>query len=98
MGAGITIPLALEAEKLAMKAELGTALVTFWDSMTAASATETPTTQQQYADEFARVLGDVMFDRIVTYVSTNANVVVSGGVTVCSAGPGTITSGVGSIT
>ena len=98
MGAGITIPLALEAEKLAMKSELGTALVTFWDSMTAASATETPTTKQQYADEFARVLGDVMFDRIVTYVSTNANVVVSGGVTACGAGPGTITSGVGSIT
>ena len=79
MGAGITIPLALEAEKLAMKAELGTALVTFWDSMQKPVGS-TMTTTQQYGDEFADVLVEKIFSRMITYIVANANITALGGV------------------
>ena len=97
MGLGITNTLQLEAEKALMKPAIGTALKTFYASIETL-ADSTPITGDEYADKFAEVLVDTMFDRIVTYISANANVVVSGGVTACGAGAGTIASGVGTIT
>ena len=83
MGLGITIPVTLAAEKALMKPAISDALVIFWDSMSAAAGTSAQTTKKQYADEFARILADTMFDRIVTYVATNAlvtgNVIPTGG-------------------
>ena len=67
MGLGITNTLLLEAEKELMKPAIGTALKTFY-----ASLEDDPITGDEYADKFAEVLVDTMFDRIVTYISTNA--------------------------
>ena len=78
MGVGITNTVVLEAEKLAMKPAISDALVIFWDSISttaadaAAAGTSAQITNKQYADEFAKILTDTMFDRIITYVSTNA--------------------------
>tara|TARA_Y100000034_G_C6773867_1_gene345389 strand:- start:154 stop:435 length:282 start_codon:yes stop_codon:yes gene_type:complete len=93
MGLGITNVLQLEAEKELMKPAIGAALKSFY-----ATIADTPITGDEYADKFAEVLVDTMFDRIITYISVNANVVVSSGITACGAGPGTIASGVGTIT
>ena len=93
MGLGITNALLLEAEKELMKPAIGTALKSFY-----ATIADTPITGEEYADKFAEVLVDTMFDRIVTYISVNANVVVSSGITACGAGAGTIASGAGTIT
>ena len=67
MGLGITNALLFEAEKELMKPAIGTALKTFY-----ASLEDDPITGDEYADKFAAVLVDTMFDRIVTYISTNA--------------------------
>ena len=67
MGLGITNILQLEAEKALMKPAIGTALKSFYATIAA-----TPITGDEYADKFAEVLVDTMFDRIITYISTNA--------------------------
>ena len=67
MGVGITNAAVLEVEKALMKPAISNALITFY-----ATLKDNPITGDQYAIEFADVLVDAMFDRIVTYVSTNA--------------------------
>ena len=78
MGLGITNPALLEAEKLIMKPAISNALIAFY-----ATLKDTPITGDQYAIEFADVLVDTMFNRIITYMSTNAlvtgNVAPTGG-------------------
>ena len=78
MGLGITNPAMLEAEKLIMKPAISNALIAFY-----ATLKDTPITGDQYAVEFADVLVDTMFNRIITYMSTNAlvtgNVIAAGG-------------------
>ena len=78
MGLGITNPAMLEAEKLIMKPAISNALIAFY-----ATLKDTPITGDQYAIEFADVLVDTMFNRIITYMSTNAlvtgNVLPTGG-------------------
>ena len=69
MGLGITNVLLLDAEKELMKPAIGNALKLFYDKIK-----DDPITGDQYADKFAEVLVDTMFDRIINYVSTNANV------------------------
>ena len=72
MGLGITNTALLEAEKLIMKPAISNALIAFY-----ATLKDTPITGDQYAIEFADVLVDTMFDRIVTYIATNANVITT---------------------
>ena len=67
MGVGITNAAVLEVEKTLMKPAISNALITFY-----ATLKDNPITGDQYAIEFADVLVDAMFDRIVTYVATNA--------------------------
>ena len=69
MGVGITNAAVLEVEKALMKPAISNALIAFY-----ATLEDTPITGDQYAIEFADVLVDAMFDRIVTYVAANANV------------------------
>ena len=83
MGVGLTAgavpelvvgqPELLDAEKEAMKDEISAALITYWDEMKTKSTTSTPSTQQEYADEFAEVLAETMYPRILDYVIANAN-------------------------
>jgi len=80
MGVGITNPAILEAEKLIMKSAISTDLVAFWDVMEAKSKTDTPSTKQEYADEFARVLVEKIFSRMITYIAANVNITALGGV------------------
>ena len=80
MGLGMKIPVTLAAEQLVMKGAISDALIAFWNSMETASATSTPTTKKEYADEFARVLSESMFPRILDYVIANANITALGGV------------------
>ena len=67
MGVGITNAAVLEVEKTLMKPAISNALITLY-----ATLKDNPITGDQYAIEFADVLVDAMFDRIVTYVATNA--------------------------
>ena len=83
MGVGITNTVVLTAEKELMKPAIGNALKSFYAGITK----DDPITGDQYADKFAEVLVDTMFDRIINYVSTNANVTGSFA-TVPPSGPG----------
>ena len=80
MGVGITNVALLGIEKALMKPAISDALVIFWDSISttaadaAAAGTSAQITNKQYADEFAKILADTMFDRIITYVATNAKI------------------------
>ena len=73
MGAGLKVTSSLATEQSAMKSAISTALVTYWDEMETKSKTSTPSTKQEYADEFAEVLAETMFPRILDYVIANAN-------------------------
>ena len=48
-------------------------------------------------DEGTKKLADAIAKAVVTHIKSSAQVVVKSGVTACSAGAGTITSGVGTI-
>ena len=90
MGLGITNALVLEPAKVAMKTAISTKLLTYYDTL------ETiPSTKEEYAAKFAEVLADTIFDTLIPYISTNANITVVGG-TVVTAVAGTV--GTGAIT
>ena len=72
MGAGLKVASALATEQSGMKSAISAALITYWDEMKTKSTTSTPSTQQEYADEFAKVLAETMFPRILDYVIANA--------------------------
>ena len=82
MGVGITNTVVLTAEKELMKPAIGNALKLFYNKIK-----DDPISGDQYADKFAEVLVDTMFDRIINYVSTNANV-TGNFATVPPSGPG----------
>ena len=79
MGVGITDSGVLGTEKLAMKLAISTDLVAFWDSMQKPVGS-TMTTTQQYGDEFADVLVEKIFSRMITYIAANVNITALGGV------------------
>ena len=72
MGAGLKVTSSLATEQSAMKSAISTALVTYWDEMETKSKTSVPSTKQEYADEFAEVLAETMFPRILDYIIANA--------------------------
>ena len=55
-----------------MKSAISAALITYWDEMETKSKTSVPSTKQEYADEFGKVLAETMFPRILDYIIANA--------------------------
>ena len=75
MGLGITNALVLEPAKVAMKSAISTKLLAYYDTL------ETiPSTKEEYASKFAEVLAESIFDTLIPYIATNANITAIGGV------------------
>jgi hypothetical protein len=75
MGLGITNALVLEPAKVAMKTAISTKLLTYYDTLETV-----PSTKEEYASKFAEVLADTIFDTLIPYISTHANITALGGV------------------
>ena len=75
MGLGITNALVLEPAKVAMKTAISTKLLTYYDTLETV-----PSTKEEYASKFAEVLADSIFDTLIPYIATNANITALGGV------------------
>ena len=75
MGVGITNALVLEPAKTAMKSAISTKLLAYYDTLETV-----PSTKEEYASKFAEVLADSIFDTLIPYIATNANITALGGV------------------